>query len=294
MTLSTHDLDDALRELDPGLAGPAAPDPAHLERILAGPGTGPGSGHEIGRPAPRRRVGAPLWGLAAAAATVLAVSVWPGADDQAYAGWTALPTGVPAQDVEALAQDCRTALLDDPPGSLDEPSAVSAGVPLSQLRPVLAERRGEATVTMMQGGGHLGHCWFESVDGRGAAGISVATDVDHRPAADSLSLMVFNGMADDPGPNGLAPAVVIAGGRVGEDVTAVTLHEEGQVPVRATVADGYWTAWWPSEIPDGFMPTPVAMTADVTLVDGAVVEGVALIEVVNLEADWWPEPRPTP
>ncbi|PZU43511.1 MAG: hypothetical protein DI571_08795 [Arsenicicoccus sp.] len=98
-----------------------------------------------------------------------------------------------------------------------------------------------------------GHCWSET-EGGGAAGISVATDVDHRPAADSLSLMDFDGMAHDPGVSGLAPAVVMAGGWVGDDVTAVTLHEQGQVPVRATVADGCRTAWWPSEIPADKMP----------------------------------------
>lgn len=43
-------------------------------------------------------------------------------------------------------------------------------------------------------------------------------------------------------PNGYG----FAAGRAGTDVISVTLHEDG-LTIESTVANGWWTAWWPSD-----------------------------------------------
>jgi hypothetical protein len=59
------------------------------------------------------------------------------------------------------------------------------------------------------------------------------------PAADTVTLGPSGARLP---PNGYG----FAAGRAGNDVISVTLHEDG-LTVKATVANGWWTAWWPSD-----------------------------------------------
>jgi hypothetical protein len=59
------------------------------------------------------------------------------------------------------------------------------------------------------------------------------------PAADSVTLGPSGARLP---PNGYG----FAAGRTGDDVISVTLHEDG-LTIEATVANGWWTAWWPSD-----------------------------------------------
>jgi hypothetical protein len=59
------------------------------------------------------------------------------------------------------------------------------------------------------------------------------------PTADSVTLGPSGARLP---PNGYG----FAADRAGDDVIRVTLHEDG-LTIEATVANGSWTAWWPSD-----------------------------------------------
>ncbi len=131
---------------------------------------------------------------------------------------------------------------------------VTAFVPVDELVPVLAERRGKYTLTVMEGRGNLGHCLTNEDEGA-SSGMARAVDSTLRP-----------------------------------DVTEVTIHPPGQVPVQATVERGYWTAWWPFELISTKMPTPIGTTAELALTDGSTVEDNDIPSIANFDYNYWPKP----
>ncbi|MFX0537973.1 hypothetical protein ACQBAT_04365 [Ornithinimicrobium sp. Y1847] len=286
------DVDRLLARLDPALEDPGPYADLDLDRIVAGHDRENRGGLQgaTGRSAhhPHR-----WWVGAAAAATIgaLALSALPG-QQSAYAGWTATPAGVPAADLPKLVDDC----LENMRSAADDSQTWWTAMPVEEMTTVLAERRGESTLVLLEGQGHLGHCFTDAHRG-GSFGFGAAADPSARPAGDSLSLLAWDGgqegvETDEPS---LAPSQITLAGRAGRDVTGIVLHQPGEPgqSVRATLTDGYWAAWWPYALRSDRMPTPAGITADLTLADGRVIEGIDLLSVANIDQElsgWIPTP----
>lgn len=279
------DVDRLLARLDPALDEPAPRGDLDLDRIIAGND----AGADAGAPARTHR-----WWLGAAAAAAVGAIVLSGLPGQqsAYAGWTARPAGVPADDLPQLVDDC----LGQVRSTAGDTEVWWTAMPVEGMTPVLAERRAESTLVLLESQGHLGTC-FTDGEGGGSFGFGAAADPGARPAADGLSLLTWDGGQE--GVDGEAPTLaasrITLAGRVGEEVTEVVLHQpdvSGEA-VRATVTDGYWAAWWPYQLMSDRMPTPAGITADLRLADGRTVEGVDLLSVENVDeplSGWTPEP----
>ncbi|UJP40404.1 hypothetical protein [Cellulomonas palmilytica] len=214
---------------------------------------------------PRRRSTAARVGLVgAAAAAVAAVTlVLPNpSDTPAFAGWTAVPASVTADELEAAGEKClalRTGAAAEVPA--DQRDGLDN---LQDAQPVIADRRGSTTFTVLRSDAGLQSCLIgpsvatsfvvsgaggSASTGRGTSGaepegeytsIGIVGD-DTPPGADGASFVsggVENATSDEPWGFGL--------GRVGADVASVELELTDGSTVEATVEDGTWAAWWPS------------------------------------------------
>ena len=202
--------------------------------------------------------------LAGAATAGTALVVVLGGSTPAYAGWSATPTAAaapsPAEDVS-----CQSQLSDAPPGP------VGASLGSGAWQSVLTDVRGPFTVALFQNDGAYAAC-FTSPSFTEISELSSPS----AGGAQSGELSVRNGSADGAGPGGSGPAagqsaVVLEGtssgdlsqvvenhltttsqgpytlidGRVANGVTGVTLVRQDGPDVVATVADGWFVAWWP-------------------------------------------------
>jgi hypothetical protein len=107
-----------------------------------------------------------------------------------------------------------------------------------QLTIVNSDLRGKVASVIVAQGGYTG--WCVGTDGAPMFMLLEFPDGATFPAADGTIRL---------GPSGgrLSPAGYgFAAGTVGEGVTGVTVHEDG-VDTVATVENGWWTAWWPSD-----------------------------------------------
>ena len=269
------ELERRLRELDPAADDLTADQrvrrDALLEEILGGAGTStPDAGAPRGstgvvplaeRRARRRRTltrrVVPLVG-AAALTGVLVVGNLPGQGGEAYATWTQEPTPLTGETLATASDACVRSARDSVPAD---------DIDLGALRTVLAEQRGAYTlVALAAENGSTFECFatIRHPDHIGAMSGSVSdgTVVDPALAPESVEIP---GAGITEGPEG---AMAFTSGRVGREVTAVTLHGE-DVEVRASVANGHMAAWWPvAEVPAGGTLPPVRI--DVTLADGTV------------------------
>jgi hypothetical protein len=258
MTTTPHDT--ALRTLDAAVGAPDGADRRAelLERIVATPAPP--------EHAPRRRRQARLVLVpVAVAALVLGALVLRDDDGSgvAYASWTAAPSAVSADDLEAVIEACRDQL-----GDRDIPV-------------VLAERRGDYVAVLFHR------------DVPDTASSCVATN---RPGSDRVD-DVAAGTGGSSGPAWTPPAgritegmisqhggdrpAAFTEGAVGPGVVGVTIHA-GPQTVTATVANGRYAAWWPGQAFAPFEPQPSGeggpepmLVYDVHLADGSVERGVA-------------------
>ncbi|CAM5786132.1 hypothetical protein [Cellulomonas persica] len=244
----------------------------------------------------RRRRGAVRLGLvgAAAAAAAVVTLVLPNPTDAAaFAGWTAVPAQLDAADTAAAGEQClalRTDLAGDAPQG-DPP------VNLAGARTVLADRRGETTFTVLASDAGLQSCLIGPavatslvLSGSGdvvlGSGSGDASDApreqlsvgvvgdDETPAADGATYAAggIDGVGSDE-PWGFAV------GRVGADVTSVEVRLADGSTVQASVAEGVWAAWWPTQqLAAGVVPT---------LADGTVGQSPAIdrstLEVTSVD-----------
>jgi hypothetical protein len=212
--------------------------------------------------APRRRRGAvrlALVGAAAAVAAVVAVALPSPTDTAAFAGWTAVPTELTADELAAAGQECqdlRTSVsggTDDPPLNLDD------------ARPVLTDRRGETSFTVLASDAGLQSCLIgphvstSSVITSSGAGDSVSgTGTSGQEPEEGFGL----GIIGDDVPPSAGGATFVAGGtegygssepwssavgRVGDDVASVEVLLADGTTVVASVNEGVWAAWWPTD-----------------------------------------------
>ena len=168
------------------------------------------------RPRPRRRL-ARLPALGALGATGVAAAVVAvvtlGSDvAPAFAGWQPAPTRpAPGQIASAL-------------------HACGQGLG----RPVLSDSRGPYTASIYADASTSDVC----LRGGGIA-MSASSTAPSRPPTGQISLAGL-GTRDSAG-----DALTLVDGRTGTGVRAVTIHRSDGSSVQATVANGWYLAWWP-------------------------------------------------
>lgn len=188
-----------------------------------------------------------------------------------FASWTPKPQPLAAAAATEAATTCRTVLE----------------VPDQGERVVIAERRGGWTYVLIAGPESEGFCLMP--DGL----------VGHQDLADHREEGFFGGYTTDPveAPTPARDRIVesesVAGsvpapglwpfhkddgwfssveGYVGSDVTGVTVHTPVGTDVEASVANGRFAAWWPSEQPSSEnLDVMEAWTYTLTLADGSTV-----------------------
>jgi hypothetical protein len=234
-------LDPATDDIDPH--GPRAR--ATLERILA---TDPAYAPRPRRTRPKRvRVAVATSAVAIAAAAVFVPHDGPGlSGDQAYATWTAQPSGMSAKERAKAVKECRKSLKGM--GPYDD-TIEHAGT-------AMAERRGDWALVIL-----VSHDEFEA---------QCMTNVNPRNRQ-SYGLIGGPGRPD-LGPRQLAPSemgtsgggnfgyLTSAVGRAGSDIVAMTYNSPVRGRVEATVSNGYFAFWVPGSEFDGLHPVPVQVT----------------------------------
>lgn len=273
-----------LHALDP--ARPANPTAARsvqaqalLERVVATPREAQGTDAGWSPSRSTRAQGGRRWAwiLGAVAAVTVAALLLPGLGDrEAFASWTARPAGVPVEDAELAAEACRDVWAETATAG---PAADSQAAPvlttqvLEDMDVVLAERRGDHLLTIIGSDGWLAQCLL----GPGAGGSALAPPGLYEQFGplppDTIDWISALTSGIDEG------YYVAVFGRVGADVVAVTLQPPGLEPVQATVAAGYYAAWWPTTDPRSDDPTRI--TATVRLRSGEVREGVHPTDFVD-------------
>ncbi len=164
-------------------------------------------------------IGALTTAAGTAGAVAVIVSLTAGASN-AFAGWTPTPTPPSPDQVAAARADCQT-------------QSPIAGLPLK-----LADTRGPFTFSVYADSTSSATCikgpTFTAVSGSTA---SAPVDV----AAGHILLSTH-------ATSRAGSAYSFADGRAGDGVSAVTLVLDDGTKVQATVANGWFVAWWPSAL----------------------------------------------
>lgn len=288
--MSTHasdaQLDATLRTLDPADQTLTADQMAGKDALLAGllkaPDASSGSAvipragttiTDIRRGRRHLRWAVPA---AAAAALVGVMTVYggPGGQSPAYASWTPGPTVVDAETRAKAESACR-ASISESTGRLGDSGSDPSTAPTTRpedFRTVAAERRGSfMLLAMAADDGSTQACFFDAgkPDRVAGAGGSLATAGSEPPKTLAPAQIEAAGGGMSSGPEG---TYATAQGRVGADVTGVTLRTAGQT-VQATVSNGWFAAWWPATWVGANAATP-PIAYDVTLRDGRIVKDV--------------------
>lgn len=263
--------DAALRSLDPAVATLTAEEQerarATLERIVA---SAPGNGSPQPEASPRaRQFQRRLVLLATAVLTLIVGSVvveGAGGGDAAYASWTATPSSVSSDALEAATSACKDQLR----RSADDPYAID----METATLVLAERRGDhvALLYRTDNPDNSTTCFMHNPQG--------STDINDLEIASGGS----TGPALKPPARGFTQGAVsefdgasITDGAAGEAVEGVTIRA-GTFTVNASVQNGRYAAWWPGPafedapaLPDGEGGPQLILSYDLTLTDGTVI-----------------------
>lgn len=189
---------------------------------------------------PIRHVVAPVL-LAAVVAVTGTLTLLPGPDsnDAANASWSSVPGTMSSADKEVADAACR-----------------DRGIVMDSPQLAVSERRGKWVVMLysnrdQQAGACLAYLPVgakkaEDIavgEGQGGFGTQPAAAEFTREAIFEFQQRGSFGLRD-------RPTVFFTHGNVGSDVTAVTLTSSEGKPVRATVLNGTYVAWWPG-IPSG-------------------------------------------
>lgn len=273
-----HDpLDDVVRSLDP--ADASLDDDARrraealLDRIISTP-----SGAEDGRTGGvrqrsasggrRRRLRARwLIPAAAAAAVVTVIAVNGGGQTPAYASWTPKPGRVASPVLAKTADACRASMADwEKQGPQTGPDRQVVRADTAKV--VVAEQRGDYVfVSMVSDSGAEIACLAKAgrpdqIMSAGGSSPSATTPAPAPVAADNVEQRGVGLSSADEGTFGMTS------GRVGRDVRGVTIVTGG-TEVEATVANGWFSAWWPAA--SGFVGSAGVpdVTYRLTLADGS-------------------------
>lgn len=266
------DVMTVLRRLDPApadtlSAGERRRADATFARIVATPDRGSES-IPVVRPRRRRRVLAAL--ALVGAAVVAGPSLVPSGRGSAFASWTPLPGPLVGAEAVEAATTCR-AVLD---------------VPDQDEQVVIGERRGGWTYVLLSGPRSEAACLMPDdligrPEARGDLGFfaSYSRDPVASPAPPAARIDVTSAADGSvPGPGGWPWSSNDSWfnwvqGFVGDEVATVTVHPPGLPDVEATVSNGRFAAWWPSDVPSSETTDQMgAWTYTVTLVDGSTRE----------------------
>ena len=225
----------------------------NLQRILAAnPARTTGAtphGDSVRRPARRAR-----WLVAAAAVGGVATGVvlWPGTTPSAFASWTPTAAAATTDQVAAaqtrcdavLASSTRQVAADQEKLGMRNPGLPTSVAQLAGRTAQLAEQRGEFTFVLSTNGMWSVGCL---VAPRVSEQLTLASTVDFSLHAATLSAESVDSLgAFGEGTTDGSSTAALAYGRVGEHVTAVDVTTVDGRLVHATVAGGYWSAWWPT------------------------------------------------
>jgi hypothetical protein len=193
-------------------------------------------------------------GAIGAVTAILAVLLVGGETSSAFAGWTADPTAPLTGQIQAAESSCEHA-----------PSLPSD---LTTVSPSLVDTRGPYTLLVYSDDVTSGLC------------ITGVRGSDEPPGVGGLSVTDATPVAPDsirPGEQGQqiaisrtsSPTTALSWsvGRVGTNVTAVTLVLDDGSSIEATTANGWYAAWWPGG--------RAAQTADLTTTSGAATQQLA-------------------
>jgi hypothetical protein len=261
----------ALRDLDPAPTTVLTDEEleradATFIRILATPSHAQVRA-EPGRPRWRRRRLLVSAGLVAAAGAGIPALLLGGGS--AFASWTPKPEPLTAAAVSEAAGTCRAALA----------------VPDHGERVVIAERRGGWTYVLIAGPEAEGACLrpddlvgHQDPEDHRADGFfgGYTTEPVEAPTPARDRIVETESTAGSVPTPGLWPFSKDEGwfssvqGYVGSDVTGVTVHTPVGTDVEASVANGRFAAWWPSDQPSSEnSEVMAAWTYTVTLADGS-------------------------
>lgn len=199
---------------------------------------------------PRRRFA--VAGLAAlvAAGAALTPALLP---DRAYASWTPAPSPLPAADARRIVTECAPDL--------------AAGAP----RVAVGEKRGEYAYLTVVTATWSKTC-FQDKEGRVTNPSMMADPVATAALGRrGVELHAWGQFRTEEGYGRLMA------GHLGTDITAVTIAvPEGDRTVQATVADGYFAAWYPESA-----DAPGGTTLTLTLRDGTTVPGISARDLME-------------
>jgi hypothetical protein len=218
--LLEHDLREALAERAARVTPQAS---ARLRAVDYRPRSGWLDYRPQSRWRPSRRVlgGVGLSGVAAAVGTVILLA---SSAAPAFAGWTASPTRPSPGQLTAAEQDCR------------------AGAP------VLTDTRGPYTASIYANGSTC-----TEGNGLNIRSALLGGGSSSAPAG----TIALNGVGES---DSAGNALTMVYGRIGTGVTGVTITRSDGSSVQATVANGWYLAWWPG--------TERAVTARVSTASG--------------------------
>jgi hypothetical protein len=189
-----------------------------------------------------RRPGRWLVGVAAAGGVATALVIWPTSTPSAFANWTATPAVATAEEAAQAQGQCEVALH----GAVEltqryktpvvNPSLPTSDVELADRRVLLAEQRGTFTYVLSSNDAWTVGCLYSAAPG------------DASTTASTTRLSLF---ASVPGPGVVGVpgggSAELASGRAGQDVVGVDVVTPSGRTVTASVASGYWSAWWPAD-----------------------------------------------
>ena len=163
-------------------------------------------------------------GIAALALWTVNASPFAGSPQLVMAGWEAAPTRSDA----ALAAAATGACSGSDPGV--------AAMPI-----VVQDQRGTAATILFAGGGQLSICVVARDEtGRVVAAASGMTRLE----ATANTLTIDSGLSAPKTAN--FPGLTVIAGRVGQGAASVVITRSAGADITATVASGYFVAWWPS------------------------------------------------
>ncbi|MDF1486882.1 hypothetical protein [Tessaracoccus caeni] len=197
----------------------------------------------------------------------------------AFASWTPIPTLLTGAAAEEAGADCLRRHTDhEIPANLEADWDTSA---VPEMKPVLAEQRGDWVTVFLAGGGAEASCLMQTdiePDEHQMMG-GYNPDAAEPPAPEQDGLVethAMSGSFDVPNRIGIGTIDDWYGwvaGYVGDEVSAVTVHSPAGTDVEASVNNGQYSAWWPAGPARGSNPAVGGgWSYTVTLTDGTTQE----------------------
>ncbi len=236
-----------LKTLDPATSGHDPHSPrarAALERIVATDPV-PDRRHRLRRPLVRAAVATAA--VAIGAATILLPRTGgPLPNGDAYASWTAQPSGMSAKDHTEAVSECRKSL-----------KGMGMDDQVDRSDPAVVERRGDWSLVILAGAGQSeASCMTNVKTGLKGGGFG-SIGGPGRPPVGPRELSVSGLGAGGGPPLGYVTAAM---GRSGSDIVGMTYQSPTRGAVKATVMNGYFAFWVPGKDFKDDRAVPVRVT----------------------------------